>query len=146
MGKIKLANGTELTVTNVELVKGVLKISTSDLTVEKLAALFSNKSNTSLIILLTDSGIESGYRKGFTSFAGISYGTDGVKTVELFQPKDVTETRISNAEAVANVANTIANAANEQTAENGATIIDTQIAVAEVYELIQEFLMTAEEN
>lgn len=112
MGKIKLANGTELNVTNVELVKGVLKISTNDLTVEKLATLFSNKDNTCFINLLTDNREESGYKKGFTSFAGISYGTDGVKTVELYQPVDATELRISNAEATASEASSIASVAN----------------------------------
>lgn len=112
MGKIKLVNGTELNVIATELEKGVLKISTSELTVEELVTLFSDKSNTNLITLLTDSGVESGYKKGFTSFAGISYGTDGVKTVELLQPVDATELRISNAEATANVASSVAEVAN----------------------------------
>ena len=105
MTKIKLVDGTIINATNVELVDGILKITITDGTVEEMAALFDDKSNTSLIILMTESGAESGYKKGFTSFAGIMYGADGAKTVELYQPADTTETRIANTEgAVAEVA------------------------------------------
>lgn len=55
MTKIKLADGTIINASRVELVNGVLKITTADHTVEELAALFSNKSNTSHITLLTES-------------------------------------------------------------------------------------------
>lgn len=112
MTKIKLTNGTIINASNVELVSGVLKISTTESTVEELAEIFSNKEKTSLLILMTESGVESGYKKGFTSFAGINYDAEGVKTVELFQPKDVTEARISNAEATANFAKANAESAN----------------------------------
>lgn len=105
MGKIKLVNGAELDVTSVELVHGALRISVNGLSVEELATLFSDKSNTNLITLLTDSGAETGYKEGFTSFAGINYGADGTKTVELFQPVDTTELRISKAEAATNQVN-----------------------------------------
>jgi hypothetical protein len=114
MTKIKLTNGTILNISNVELLNGTLKITTAELTVEELAQMFSNKENTSLITLMTESGLESGYKKGFTSFAGITYNSEGLKTVELFQPKDVTEARISNVEAVAALANDNAkNASNK---------------------------------
>lgn len=99
MTKIKLANGTIVNATYVELVNGILKITTTDFTVEELAELFTDKNNTSLIVLMTEAEEESGNKKGFTSFAGISYGKDGAKTVELFQPADTTEARIANAEA-----------------------------------------------
>lgn len=105
MTKIKLADGTIINATSVELERGVLKITTEERTVEELAALFSDKSNTSLITLLTESEVESGYKTGFTSFSGITYGTDGKKTVEMFQPVDATEERISNAEGAINQAN-----------------------------------------
>lgn len=122
MTKIKLVDGTIINATNVELVNGVLKITITDGTVEELAALFDDKSNTSLITLLTESGVESGYKKGFTSFAGIMYDAEGNKTVELYQPADVTEARISNAEGAANVANntaaSAANAASEASEQN----------------------------
>lgn len=124
MTKIKLVDGTIINAESVELSKGILKITITDGTVEELAALFDDKSNTSLITLMTESGVESGYKKGFTSFAGIMYGADGTKTVELYQPTDATEARISNAEGAANAANTtaanatsIANEANAKTAE-----------------------------
>lgn len=117
MTKIKLSDGTIINASNVEMVNGVLKITTTDLTVEELAALFSDKSKTSHITLLTESDVESGFKAGFTSFAGINYGTDGAKTVELFQPKDVTEARISNAEGAANAANANAENAAKETAE-----------------------------
>ena len=115
MAKIKLVDGTEINVTAVELVQGVLKLTTTDKTVEELAAIFTDKSNTSLITLLTDSGVESGCKTGFTSFAGIKYDAEGAKTVELFQPVDATEARISNAECAAN-------AANEKTTEVNALV------------------------
>ena len=105
MTKIKLVNGTILNATDVEVVNGVLKISTTELTVEELAELFSDKGNTSLITLMTEANEECGYKTGFTSFAGINYTADGVKTVELFQPADVTEKRIAEAEAQAAQAN-----------------------------------------
>lgn len=99
MTKIKLANDIIIDAESVELVSGVLKISTTELTVEELAELFSNKENTSLITLMTAANVECGYKEGFTSFAGIDYDADGMKTVELFQPVSVIEQRMSNAEA-----------------------------------------------
>ena len=100
MTKIKLSNGTIVNASEVELVNGVLKISTTDHTVEELAAMFSDKVNTSLITMMTESGVETGYKTGFTSFAGIDYDAEGVKTVALFQPVDVTELRLSGAEGL----------------------------------------------
>ena len=122
MQKIKLVNGMIINVTSVELVHGVLRITTAEetaekLTVEELADIFSDKSNTSLITLLTESGAESGYKTGFTSFAGIIYDAEGNKTVELFQPVDATEARISNAEGAANVANDTAKSASATATE-----------------------------
>lgn len=104
MTKIKLVDGTIIDAVEVVLESGILKISTLEKTVEELAEIFSNKDNTSLIVLMTPSGLESGYKVGFTSFAGIDYDSEGVKTVELFQPVDVTEARLSNAEGTANQA------------------------------------------
>lgn len=122
MTKIKLVDGTIISASSVELVSGVLKITTTEHTVEELAALFSDKSNTSLITLLTESEKESGYKTGFTSFAGITYDADGNKTVELYQPADVTEARISNAEGAANAASASAAAVEEQNAVLAATV------------------------
>jgi hypothetical protein len=122
MTKIKLTNGTILNISNVELLNGTLKITTAELTVEELAQMFSNKENTSLITLMTESGLESGYKKGFTSFAGITYNSEGLKTVELFQPKDVTEARISNVEAVAALANDNAKNASNKAIELESTM------------------------
>ena len=150
MTKVKLLNGTIISAQTVELVEGVLKITTTEHTVEELAEMFSDKENTNLITLMTESEIESGFQTGFTSFAGILYGADGLKTVQLFQPADVTESRISNAEGVANAANSMAESA-KTTAESSNQMVsdlstknsdleseltDTQIAVAELAELI----------
>lgn len=122
MTKVKLADGTIVNASSVELVSGVLKITATDYTVEELAALFSDKNNTSLITLLTESEKESGYKTGFTSFAGITYSPEGAKTVELYQPADVTEARISNAEGAANAASASAAAVEEQNAVLAATV------------------------
>ena len=150
MTKVKLLNGTIISAQTVELVEGVLKITTTEHTVEELAEMFSDKENTNLITLMTESEIESGFQTGFTSFAGILYGADETKTVQLFQPVDVTESRISNAEGVANAANSMAESA-KTTAESSNQMVsdlstknsdleseltDTQIAVAELAELI----------
>ena len=116
MTKIKLVDGTVLNASSVELVNGILKITTAESTVEELAMLFGDKNNTNHIELLTAKGVKSGYKNGFTSFAGIMYDTDGNKTVELFQPVDATEARISNMEGVANSAVAAANTANDKAA------------------------------
>lgn len=109
MTKIKLLNGTIINASTVGLVNGVLSITTSDnYTVEELDDLFSNTKNTNRIVLMTESGVESGYKTGFTAFAGIMYNPDGVKTIELFQPTDETEARLVNVEeATANLETTI---------------------------------------
>ena len=121
MTQIKLNNNSVINADSVELINGVLKITTAELTVEELATLFSDKNNTSLITLMTESGIETGFKSGFTSLAGINY-SDGLKTVELFQPIDVTEARLSDVEARAN------NVANG--------ITDIELAMVELYEMI----------
>lgn len=122
MTKIKLTNETIINADSVELNNGILRITTKELTVEELATLFSNKENTSLITLMTEGGAETGYKTGFTSFAGINYDADGTKTVELFQPKDVTEARLSNVEAATN---SVAN-----------SVTDVELAMVELYEMI----------
>ena len=110
---VKLTDGTTINASEVVLENGVLKITTAEHTVEELAEIFSNKENTSMITLLTPARVVSGYKTGFTSFAGINYNPEGFKTVELFQPKDVTEARIANAEAAANFAKVTAVNAKE---------------------------------
>ena len=122
MTKIKLTNGAVINADSVDLTNGILRITTSELTVEELAALFSDKSNTSRITLMTEGGVETGYKAGFTSFAGINYDADGAKTVELFQPKDVTEARLSNVEAATNSV--------------ASSVTDVELAMVELYEMI----------
>lgn len=150
MTKIKLVDGTIINASNVEVVKGTLKITTVEKTVEELAEIFNDKGNTNLITLLTESEKECGYKTGFTSFAGITYDVDGNKTVELFQPKDVTEARIANAEATANMAKEetssvnskvteleeVASNTNEKVASSETDITDIQLALVELYELV----------
>lgn len=117
MQKIKLTSGTILTATFMELADGILSMSFADKTVEELAILFNDKSNTSRIMILTDEEEEVGFEAGFTSFAGITYDGNGVKTVRLFQPADATEVRISQAESAANAAIEAAQKANAATKE-----------------------------
>lgn len=102
MTKVKLVDKTIINATEVKIENGILKISTVFSSVEELAEMFVNKENTNLITFLTETEIESGFKVGFTSFLGINYDADGVKTVELAQPVDVNEARISNAEGLAN--------------------------------------------
>lgn len=49
MTKIKLVDGTIINANDVILENGIFKITTSENTVEELAAIFSDKSNTSKI-------------------------------------------------------------------------------------------------
>ena len=144
MRKIKLVNGTVIEITEKSLINGILKISTKEKTVEELAELFSNKENTSYIATLSRNDVEIGFNKGFTSFAGITYDTDGIKTVELFQPKDVTEARISNLEGatnetkntVASVETSMSNFKAEQKQEMENALTDVELAMAEIYEMV----------
>ena len=122
METIKLSNGTIINISNIDFVNGVLKISTPDSTVEELAEMFSDKNSTSLITIIARSGRTIGCKKGFTSFAGITYDTDGIKTIELFQPVDTTEARISNTESMVN-----------QVSNN---LTDIELAITEIYELM----------
>lgn len=102
MTKIKLTNGAIINALEVKIENGFLKIVTEENTVEELAQLFSNKQNTNCITLMTETGIESGIKVGFTSFVGIDYNAEGVKTVCMMQPVDITEARLSNAEGSIN--------------------------------------------
>ena len=122
MDKIKLANGTIMSVSNIDSSDRALKISTTEFTVEELAEIFSNKDNTNYIVIMTASEKEVGFKTGFTSFAGIEYDAEGVKTIELFQPIDDMEARVSNVEGMANQTN------------NGLT--DVELAVTELYEMM----------
>lgn len=149
MTKIRLANGIILDATNVELKNGVLSLKlNSDKTVEELAILFRNKTNTALITLMTENRTETGYKRGFTSFAGINYNADGTKTIELFQPKDVMEARLADTEGkIVQVNNAVAKANSQSSNAMAAatnlemSILDTQIALAELAEMM---LMTEE--
>lgn len=102
MTKIKLVNEIIISASSVDLVGGVLRITTEEHTVEELAEMFSNKENTNFITLMTESGLESGIQTGFTSFIGVDYNAEGLKTVKLMQPADADELRISQAEGTAN--------------------------------------------
>lgn len=139
MTKIKLVDGTIIDAVDVELVNGVLKITVKKNRIEELIELFEDKSNTSYIVLMTESGVECGYKTGFTSFAGIMYHADGTKVIELFQPVDATEARISNAEGAANSAVNTANQTSEDAknmaSEMSAAITDVELAITELYEM-----------
>lgn len=102
MTKVKLVNGAIINALEVKIENGFLKITTEENTVEELAELFADKENTNLITLMTETEIESGFKVGFTSFVGIEYDANGVKTIELMQPIDTTEARISYIEGLAN--------------------------------------------
>lgn len=136
MTKIKLVDGTIVNAREVKLENGILKISTTENTVEELAELFLNKGNISLITFLTETDIESGFKIGFTSFIGITYDEDGTKTIELAQPTDVTEARISNLEGLTNQSLTKATELEERVVivEEGQEIQDG--AIVELAEII----------
>lgn len=127
MAKIKLGNDVIINALVAEVTsKGMLVIETTDLTTEELAALFSDKENTSCITVMTEEEVVLETKVGYTSYSGIIYGADGTKTVKLFQPADATEARISNAEGTANAALTSASENKEMTA-----VLKEQTAVLE---------------
>mgnify|MGYP003558771145 CR=1 FL=1 len=136
MTKVKLINGAIINALEVKMENGFLKITTEENTVEELAELFANKENTNLITLMTETEIESGFKVGFTSFVGIEYDANGVKTVSLMQPADVTEARLSNAEGLANQSLATAKALEERVVvvEEGQEIQDG--AIVELAEII----------
>ena len=136
MTKVKLVNGAIINALEVKMENGFLKITTEENTVEELAELFADKENTNLITFLTETEIESVFKVGFTSFVGIEYDANGVKTVELMQPADVTEARISNAEGIANQSLETAKALEERVVvvEEGQEIQDG--AIVELAEII----------
>ena len=115
MDKVKLVDGTLLSAESIELINGVLKISTRDNTVDGLVGLFSDPANTHTIVILTNDDVECERKIGFTSFAGIHYSADGLMTVEMFQPTDDMELRVASAEAAASAANSTAEVLVEQT-------------------------------
>lgn len=129
MTKIKLVDGTIINAIAVELVHGILQISTVENTVEELAEMFSNKDNTSLLVLMTESGVECGFQTGFTSFAGIKYDAEGTKTVELFQPVDPLEARVSDAEGAINQFNNDIDQVNEDIDQVGADVDTVEATV-----------------
>ena len=136
MTKVKLVNGAIINALEVKMENGFLKITTEENTVEELAELFADKENTNLITLMTETEIESGFKVGFTSFVGIEYDANGVKTVELMQPTDITEARISNAECLANQSLETAKSLEERVVvvEEGQEIQDG--AIIELAEII----------
>lgn len=125
MEKVKLTSGLTLDIDNIYIVDGTLEIVFAPQlthTVEELVEIFSDKSATSHIVILTESGKESGFKTGFTSFAGIRYTADGYTIVELFQPKDVTEQRISKAEGAAHAAENAAESVVYETSKQYAQL------------------------
>lgn len=124
MTKVKLVNETTINADNIDLVSGALQITTSEHSVEELANIFSDKSNTCLLTLLTEADVESGYYEGFTSFAGIIYNAEGSKVIQMFQPKDTSESRISSAECAAALARNDASAALKVSGEASAAAGD----------------------
>lgn len=136
MTKVKLVNGAIINALEVKMENGFLKITTEENTVEELAELFANKENTNLITFMTETEIESGFKVGFTSFVGIDYDVNGVKTVAMMQPIDVTEARLSNAEGLANQSIETAKALEERVVvvEEGQEIQDG--AIVELAEII----------
>lgn len=116
MTKIKLVTGEIIACESVEIIGSVLHFTIKDkMTSEELAVLFKDKEKTSNIIFLTESGKVSGNREGFTSYAGQNIDENGVITVLLIQPRDVTEARISSAEGTAHQASAKADAVQEET-------------------------------
>lgn len=111
--KIRLVDKTIYDVTRCEIVNGNFEVDFENQTAEEVQTIMSVPANLSTIELLTDDNAVYGVLEGWTKYGGVLLnGT--VKTAVLIKPADVTEERLTTAEANALEAKT---ATQEQEAE-----------------------------
>ena len=136
MEKIKLIDGAVHEVTRVEVTNGRLEIDFQGRTAEELQDTFSVPSLLTNIELLTETEEKFGDVPGWTVYGGVMTLGD-TKTVILTKAIDVTEQRLTYAEANAIAANTAAEAAKTMSAGTATEVTDLQLAVCELYERME---------
>lgn len=131
--KIRLVDKTIYTVSRAEIVNNRLEIDFTDKTAEEVQEIFSVPANLETIELLTDADEKFGELPSWNVYGGVLLN-DETKTVILTKAIDVTEQRLTSAEANALSAKTEAEEAKKATDINATQITDLQLAVVEIYE------------
>lgn len=121
--KIRLVDKTIYSVNRAEIVDGRLEIDFADKTAEEVQAIFQVPANLAAIDLLTDADDQFGQLAGWSVYGGVTLVGD-TKTAILTKAPNVTEERITAAEADALAAKTAA-------AEQAQDIAKLQEQVAE---------------
>ncbi len=134
--KIKLIDGSVHEVTRAEITNGRLEIDFQGKTAEELQDIFSFPALLTNIELLTNLDEKTGDVPGWTVYGGVMTLGD-TKTVILTKAIDVTEQRLTYAEANAIAANTAAEVAKTMSAGTATEVTDLQLAVCELYERME---------
>ncbi len=133
MEKIKLIDGSVHEITRAEVTNGRLEIDFQGRTAEELQDIFSTPALLTNIELLTENEENFGDVPGWTVYGGVMTLGD-TKTVILTKAIDVTEQRLTNAEARSIAANTAAEVAKTMSSETATQVTDLQLAICELYE------------
>lgn len=105
--KIRLVDQTVYTVIRAEIVDGRLEVDFTDKTAEEVQEIFKTPANLDTIDLLTDSDDQFGHLNGWSVYGGVTLVGD-IKTAILTKAPNVTEERITAAEADALAAKVVA--------------------------------------
>lgn len=103
--KIRLVDKNTYEITRAEIISGRLEIDFADKSAEEVQEICSVPANLDTIELLTDGDEVYGIHTNWTKYGGVMLNGD-VKTAMLTQPVDVTEERVTTAEANALAAKT----------------------------------------
>lgn len=145
--KLRLVDKTVYEITRADVIDGRLEIDVENKTAEEVQDIFSVPANLSMIELLTDAGDMFGELPGWTVYGGVMLNGE-TKTAILTKPADVTEERLTAAEADSLKAKVLAQEVKEETeaqkdevkavqelsGENAEQITDLQMALCEIYE------------
>lgn len=133
--KIRLVDGTVHAVTRAEVKNGRLEIGFAGKTAEEIQAIFDTPANLQNIEVLTDENDWTAELSGWSVYGGI-YLIGDKKTVILSKPVNITEERLTNAEAKAIQAEGRATEAGNKATSLAEELTQTQLALCEVFELM----------
>ena len=131
--KIRLIDGAVYDVIRTEVTNGRLEIDFQGKAAEELQDIFSVPTLLTNIELLSDDNKKTGDVPGWTVYGGVMTLGD-TKTVILTKTVNVTEQRLTDAEASAVAANAAAEMAKTMSTETATQVTDLQLAICELYE------------
>lgn len=131
--KIRLTDGSIYIVDRAEPVNGRVEIDFKDKTCEEIQEIFSSPEKLTVIELITDNNDKFGDIPGFTVYSGVKLFGD-TATALLSHQTDPIQERLTNAEANALKAATLARDAQESLESATTQITDLQLALCELYE------------